>query len=380
MNDCYDIIIIGAGPAGLNAGLHAMRSPRTISILIIDKVVPWEHPIQCAEAVGRLGFREAIDVKESWIRQAVTTACFHAPDNTTVTYTDKNGGCIIDRAAMQRDCARELTNKGVTFIFNRRVVRISRHADDSPRAVEFEDGATLYGRVVIDASGPLACLGKDERLAWKPMDLEPAYFVHAEGNDLPADRVHVYINHDLAPGGYAWAFPRGKNAANIGILIGSRCRGGVNIRRLLDVFLERYYPAITIVNRLVSLGAPWRRRGFSRPATRRVRSTRSPARESARPSFPEDWLATTPCLCLRRKKKKRCGALPLHMRRRGIKNGETGTKNLRVRRVRLPGCLTPITSGPRMPLRRSRRNRLPCRKSSGPPLAVFHGLSGPFVI
>ena len=249
MHDCHDIIIIGAGPAGLNAGLHAVRSPRPISILMIDKTVPWEHPIQCAEAVGRLGFREAIDVKESWIRQAVTTACFHAPDNTNVTYTDKNGGYLIDRAAMQRDCARELMNRGVACIFNRRVVRISRHEGVSPRAVECDDGTALYGRVIIDASGPMACLGKDEPLAWKPMDLEPAYFVHAEGNDLPADSVHIYLSHDLAPGGYAWAFPRGKNAANIGILIGSRCRSGANIRRLLDVFLERYYPAITIVNR-----------------------------------------------------------------------------------------------------------------------------------
>jgi digeranylgeranylglycerophospholipid reductase len=248
MRDNYDIVIIGAGPAGLNAGLHAVRSLRTVSILIIDKVVPWERPIQCAEAVGRLGFNEAIDVKESWIRQAVTTACFHAPDNTAITYTDKNGGYIIDRAALQRDCANELMNKGVTCTLNRRVVRISRHEDDSPRAVELNDGTVVYGRVVIDASGPLACLGKDEGLAWKPMDLEPAYFVHAQGNDLPADIVHMYINHDLAPGGYAWAFPRGKNSANIGVLIGSRYKGKVNITSLLNAFLERYFPAITIVN------------------------------------------------------------------------------------------------------------------------------------
>ena len=249
MHDCYDIVIIGAGPAGLNAGLQAVRSPRTVSILIVDKVVPWEHPIQCGEAVGRLGFTEAIDVKESWIRQPITTACFHAPDNTPVTYTDRNGGYIIDRAAMQRDCARELMNRGATCVFNRRVVRISRYAGDSPRTVELDDHTAVYGRVVIDASGPLACLGKEERLAWKPMDLEPAYFVHAEGNNLPADIVHIYLGRDCAPGGYAWAFPRGKNAANIGVLIGSRFRSGANIRRLLDVFLERYYPAITIVNR-----------------------------------------------------------------------------------------------------------------------------------
>jgi digeranylgeranylglycerophospholipid reductase len=244
----FDIVIVGAGPAGLNAGLHAIRGNRRLSILLIDKTVPWEHPIQCAEAVGRLGFEGAIDIKESWIRQAVKKASFHAPDGTAVTYTDRNGGYIIDRAAMQRDCAAALTDKGVECSLHRRAVRISA-PDGGHRAVEFDDGTAVYGRVVIDASGPVACLSKEKPLVWRPMDLEPAYFIHARGNGLPADTVHIYCNSVFAPGGYAWAFPRGNNEANIGILVGSRRNRKINITGLLDAFLELYYPGITIVNR-----------------------------------------------------------------------------------------------------------------------------------
>jgi digeranylgeranylglycerophospholipid reductase len=61
--------------------------------------------------------------------------------------------------------------------------------------------------------------------------------------------VHLYTGRDLAPGGYAWMFPRGKGAANIGILIGSCYKGKINITSLLDTFLERRFPGITIVNR-----------------------------------------------------------------------------------------------------------------------------------
>ena len=248
MDDHYDIVIIGAGPAGLNAGLHAVRSGGRHSLLLVDKIVPWEHPIRCAEAVGRLGFEEVIDIKESWVRQTVKKASFHAPDNTTVTYTDKNGGYIIDRAAMQRDCAAALTDKGVQCSLHRRVAHIAGW-DGRHRAVQFDDGAAVYGRVVIDASGPIACLGKDEHLQWKPMDLEPAYLVHAQGSGLPTDTVHMYTGRDLAPGGYAWAFPRGEGSANIGVLIGACSKGTINITGLLDAFLERHYPSVTIVNR-----------------------------------------------------------------------------------------------------------------------------------
>jgi digeranylgeranylglycerophospholipid reductase len=247
--ECYDIVIIGAGPAGLNAGLHAVRATQKLSILLVDTVVPWEQPIQCAEAVGRLGFEEAISVQPSWIRRTITSASFHAPDDTVITYTDKNGGYIIDRAVMQSDCVRELMKNGVTCVFNRRATRISG-MERSRRAVSFDDGSTVYGRVVIDASGPIACLGKNEGIAWKPPDLEPAYFVLAEGADgCKADTVHIYMGRDYAPGGYAWMFPRGKGIANIGVLIGSSHRGKANIRSLLDTFLSVRFPGIRVVKR-----------------------------------------------------------------------------------------------------------------------------------
>jgi digeranylgeranylglycerophospholipid reductase len=61
--------------------------------------------------------------------------------------------------------------------------------------------------------------------------------------------VHIYVARDLAPGGYAWVFPRGKGAANIGIVVGSAFKGKINIRGLLDAFLARHFPSITISRR-----------------------------------------------------------------------------------------------------------------------------------
>jgi digeranylgeranylglycerophospholipid reductase len=95
--DSYDIVIIGAGPAGLSAGLHVVRE-KGISVLLIDKTEPWKNPVPCAEGVGKLGFEEAVPVKKEWIRQEIRKARFHAPDNNTVAYVDNFGGYIIDRA------------------------------------------------------------------------------------------------------------------------------------------------------------------------------------------------------------------------------------------------------------------------------------------
>lgn len=250
-SDDFDIVIIGAGPAGLNAGLHVTGSSCRPRVLLADAIVPWEQPIQCAEAIGRLGFQEAIAVKDSWIRQVITKASFHAPDGTVITYADKNGGYIIDRAAMQKDLTGELENRGVVVRFSRKILKISPPdtAAGKFRTVFFNDNSSVRARVVIDASGPIGGFGKGENIVTRPIDLEPACFIFAESIDLPGDTVHIYAGSGIAPGGYGWVFPRGKGAANIGIVIGKKFKGKVNIRNLLDDFLAQRFPAITIVKR-----------------------------------------------------------------------------------------------------------------------------------
>jgi geranylgeranyl reductase family protein len=246
MQEYFDIIIFGAGPAGLSAGLHASNGAGRRSILLVDKIAPWEHTIQCAEAVGRRGFEEAITVRPNWIRQEIRKASFHAPGGVEVIYTDENGGYIIDRAAMQRDIANDLTLRGVASRFGCAVRKVSG-IKNFRRIVEFADGSTACGRVIIDAAGPIAGLGRENSFLRKPPDLEPAYFALAEGLSLPADTVHIYMTREFAPGGYAWVFPRGKSA-NIGIVIGSAFKGRVNIRRLLEAFLQQHFRDASITH------------------------------------------------------------------------------------------------------------------------------------
>jgi digeranylgeranylglycerophospholipid reductase len=244
----FDCIIIGAGPAGLNSGLHLIHSGKRISILLVDKMIPWEHPIPCAEGVGRLGFEEAIEVKSSWIRQKINRACFHAPGGGTICYTDKNGGYIIDRARMQSDIATELSSAGVECRYNCRVNQILPY-ENGLRKVLFQNNSSAFARVVIDASGPVCGFGKGEKIHWKPGDLEPAYFAVVENIHIEPDMIHIFAGKELAPGGYAWAFPRGENCANVGVVLGRKTEGHFNIRTLLDSFIEKFYPQVTIVRR-----------------------------------------------------------------------------------------------------------------------------------
>jgi len=262
----YDAVIIGAGPAGLNAGLHLTSIGSPISILLVDKVVPWERPIPCAEGVGRRGFEEALEVDPSWIRLVISKAVFHSPIGACVSYTDAHKGFIIDRAKMQRDLAAKLRNRGAEAVFGVKASRVSPPNEKGEREIAFAGGAAVSARTVIDASGPVSLLGRGEKICWKPYDLEPAYFVVAENVQAEDDAVWIYAGQDVAPGGYAWVFPRGGGAANIGVVVGKKFAKGVGIKARLGRFLERRFPKAKIVTEFAgSIPCGYRRGAIALP-------------------------------------------------------------------------------------------------------------------
>jgi geranylgeranyl reductase family protein len=243
----YDAVIIGAGPAGLNAGLRLTSVGLPLSVLLIDKITPWERPIPCAEGVGRLGFEEALEVDPSWIRLVIGKATFYSPNGTSVTYADANKGFIIDRAKMQYDLAEKLKKRGVEMTLGVKAVRVDPAGNDGARKIVLNNGESITARVVVDASGPVSLLGKGEPICWKPYDLEPAYFAVADNVHCDEDSVHIYTGQKVAPGGYAWVFPRGGGAANIGVVVGKSQIKGINIRNLLSDFLNKNYPNAVII-------------------------------------------------------------------------------------------------------------------------------------
>jgi flavin-dependent dehydrogenase len=196
--------------------------------------------------VGRIGLEETVDVDDSWIRHHIGKAAFHAPSGTVITYEDRAKGYILNRNTMQRDIAEQCARDGADCLFDTRITEVSAPAG-TRRTVVFDTGKKVAARVVIDAGGPRSPFGKEEGIAWKPFDLEPAYFALIENAPLSNDTVHLYVGRELAPGGYAWAFPSEGNTANVGILVGSEFRGKVNIRSLLSSFLESQFPGCNVL-------------------------------------------------------------------------------------------------------------------------------------
>ncbi len=64
------------------------------------------------------------------------------------------------------------------------------------------------------------------------------------------DTVHLYVGNNIAPGGYAWSFPRDEKSVNVGIVLGTQIdKKGININDLLENFIKEKFPEAKIVTK-----------------------------------------------------------------------------------------------------------------------------------
>src|SRR2546430_553076 len=63
-----------------------------------------------------------------------------------------------------------------------------------------------------------------------------------EGIDFDPDAIYLQFGADIAPGGYAWVFPKSPGVANVGLGLVALKADARNARQYLDAWIARRYP------------------------------------------------------------------------------------------------------------------------------------------
>jgi len=245
VNTDYDIIVAGAGIAGMIAATSAsIYSRQNLKILVIDRN---PQPIAgkktltgwvCGDAVGKnsvdyMTNRIGIQWGKPEIEHPVKGVVAYSPDHGTSIYFDGDG-YILNRRLLPQKQFNDAAKVGVEFQWE--VALRSVYAEDGfvkgVIGTYLKDNSVFKktAKVVIDCAGVTSVLRTNlpiksyiqrtidrddlEATGRYILEFEPA---SDDKTYFDPDYAIIHLDQIIAPGGYAWVFPKSDCKVNIGL-------------------------------------------------------------------------------------------------------------------------------------------------------------------
>jgi len=233
----YDVIIIGAGPAG---GIAAnVLAGKDRKVLILDKKSEVGNPVHCGEGLSRYAVESnGLRVDESWIRLKVKGSRVFIPSGKHFLVPGE--GFAIDRQIFDKSIVDAAVDRGAELML--RTAARGMELQGKRWTVKTSAG-NFQGRVVLGADGVGSVVnswaglrGNTAAIGGYQYKFERDY-VHEnipydfEGENRLTEEWLDFHYANRYPQGYIWVFPRGE-VYNIGIC------GLKGYRKLLQGFLK----------------------------------------------------------------------------------------------------------------------------------------------
>jgi digeranylgeranylglycerophospholipid reductase len=254
----YDVIVVGGGPAGSTAARYAASGGA--SVLMLEKDRDIGYPVRCGEAVSHEGVTQFIEPDPKWIAATVTKFRLVAPNGKEVTPRLDGNGYVLERRLFDYAVAKLAADAGAEIIT--KAYAYDLLTDSAGRAVGVkalikDEQVEIRSRIVIGADGVESRVGR-----WAGIDsvcsihdMESCAQMTLSGIDVVQDRLDFYFGEELAPGGYLWVFPKGKNSANVGIGISVEEAKKKSAIKYLEEFVDRIFPHAAMLTRIAG-GVP----------------------------------------------------------------------------------------------------------------------------
>ncbi len=257
MKTNYDIIVVGAGPAGSMAARFAAE--QGVSVLMLEKDRDVGYPVRCGEAISKAGVEEFIPSDDKWIAARISKFSFVAPDETEVIVDFGDAGYVLDRRIFDYELARTAAEAG-THIITRAYVNGLLFDDGKVIGVKYEyqgEQREVKAKVVIAADGVESRVGR-----WAGLkthidfrDMESAVQITAANIPVDQSTLYFYFGKDVAPNGYFWVFPKGHNKANIGLGVSGLIGKKKSAQSYLSDFMNKHYPNAPVLTSIAG-GVP----------------------------------------------------------------------------------------------------------------------------
>ena len=241
----YDIIVAGGGLAGMIvASSAAYYSKQSLRILVVDRnaspqlgkktISGWV----CGDAVGKnsvdyMTSRIGIKWQNPEIEHPVKGVIAFSPDHETSISFDGEG-YILNRKVLPQKQLNDALNAGIEIKYNLALRNVLTD-NGNVIGVEGEDLETKSpfkktSKIVVDCTGVTSVLRTNlpinshiqKKINRDDLEATGRYIYNfqneVEDNTFfDPDYCLIHLDQNIAPGGYAWVFPKGKSKVNVGL-------------------------------------------------------------------------------------------------------------------------------------------------------------------
>lgn len=217
-----DVIIVGAGPGGSATAKHLAE--KGYDVVLYEKRQEIGAPKRCAEGVSLGGIgRLNLNPPGNCIRQKINSARVYAPNERFVDVNYKiDYGYILERKVFDKWLAEEAVRKGAKVQAKTTITGLLK---ENGKVVgvkgeflgeKFEERC----KVLIASDGIESKISRMAGLntTCNPELVDSGVQFEMAGIDIEdPKKIYLYMGNKIAPRGYCWVFPKGKDVANVGI-------------------------------------------------------------------------------------------------------------------------------------------------------------------
>jgi digeranylgeranylglycerophospholipid reductase len=244
--ESYDVVVVGGGPAGSVTARTAAE--KGLDVLLIERNPEIGVPVKCGEGVSR-EIEQFVDIDSRWISAEPKGHIAYGPGGTRVallTEGSEAAGYVLERRLFDKFLAQQAAHAGAE-------VRVKTQAYGLIKEEGYAKGVyansagedvRISANVVVGADGVESRVGRwggiDTTLPLADVATCAQFLVcNIEVNNC----CEIYFGMGIAPGGYAWIFPKGRDCANVGLGIsGDVSRGNHCARDYLRAFVDDKFP------------------------------------------------------------------------------------------------------------------------------------------
>ena len=229
----YDVIIVGAGPAGSYIAYELASSGYNVAVF--EEKSTSGLNVCCTGIISTQCF-QSLGLSTDVILTKANSAKFFSPSGRCLRLeTEKVQAYVVNRLLLDKAITSKAQSQGAQYFFSSLVIDIVPGKDSiQAETLCFGVRKRFSARVVVLANGFKPKLSRKSGLG-KIRDFLVG--AQAEIEVKSVDEPEVYFGQKIAPGSFAWLVPISANEAYVGLLATSRAK--LHLQKFLDNLFDQ---------------------------------------------------------------------------------------------------------------------------------------------